>query len=77
MLHPKSHTLNESKTNTHSFRPNLSYGLLVWMFHGCTINNKVHEFKEKCLRMIYDNKTLSLNYLLQKDTSVSKYTRNL
>ena len=47
------------------------------MCHGRTINNKINRLHERCLRIVYSDKTSSFKKLLKKDGSVTIHTRNL
>ena len=46
------------------------------MFHGCIINNKINRLHERCLRLLYGDKTSSFEKLLEQDKSVTIHTRN-
>ena len=59
------------------FMPQLNYCPLRWMCHNRTYNNKINKFHEKCLRLIYNDKSLSFEDLLEKDNSVSIHHKNL
>ena len=59
------------------FKSQFSYCLLVWMCHSRTINNKINQLHERCLRVIYNGKILSFNELLEGDGSVPIDNRNL
>ena len=54
-----------------------SYCLLVWMGHSRTLNNKINRLLERFLRLIYNNKQLTFEELLEKDDSVSIHIGNL
>ena len=41
------------------------------------MNNKINRLHEKCLRIVYSDKTSSFEELLEKDGSVTIHTRNL
>ena len=47
------------------------------MCHSRLMNNKINRLHEKCLRIVYSDKTSSFEELLHKDASVNIYTRNL
>ena len=47
------------------------------MLHSRCNNNKIKHLHERCLRLIYCDKTLSYEELLEKDGSVSIYHRNM
>ena len=40
------------------------------MFHSRALNNKIYRLHERCLRIIYNDKTSTFNELLEKDNSV-------
>ena len=54
----------------------LSYCLLVWMRHSCLMNSKIDRQHERCLRIIYNDKTLCFVDLLAKDGSVTIHKRS-
>ena len=45
--------------------------------HRRLMNNKINRLHEKCLHIVYSDKTSSLEKLLDKDGSVAIHTRNL
>ena len=47
------------------------------MFHSSTMNNKINHLPEKCLRVVYSDKTSSFEKLLETDRSVPTHIRNL
>ena len=47
------------------------------MFHSRIMNNKINQLHERCMRLIYGDKTSSLEELLEQVKSVSIHTRNL
>ena len=47
------------------------------MYHSQINNTKISILYERCLRIIYNDKTSSSENLLEKDVSVSKHNRNL
>ena len=47
------------------------------MFHSRTLNNKINRLHERCLRIIYNDKTSSFTDLLEIDNSVSVHHRNI
>ena len=49
---------------------------LVWMSHSSLMNNRVNWLHEKCIRIVYSDKTSSFEELLDKDGSVTIHTRN-
>ena len=44
---------------------------IVWMCHSRALNNKINRLHERCLRIIYNDKTSTFKELLEKDNSVS------
>ena len=59
------------------FNSQFCYCPLVWMCHGLALNNKTNRLHERCLRLIYNNKKLTVEELLEKEDSVSIHIRNL
>ena len=59
------------------FNSQFSYCPLVWMCHSRTLNNKINRLQERCLRLMYNDKQLTFEELLEKDVSVSTHIRNL
>ena len=59
------------------FNSQFSYCPLIWMFHSRIMNNKINRLHERCMRLIYGDKTSSFEELLEQDKSVSIHTRNL
>ena len=54
-----------------------SYCPLVWVCHSRLMDNEINRLHEKCLRIVYSDKTLSFEELLDKDGSVTILKRNL
>jgi hypothetical protein len=50
---------------------------LVWMFHCRTTNNRLNKLQERALRLIYKDKNLSFEQLLEKDESFTIHDRNI
>ena len=59
------------------FSSQFNYCPFIWMFHSRIINNKINRLHERCLRLIYEDKSLSFRKLLEQDKSVTMHTRNL
>ena len=59
------------------FNAQFGYCPLVWMFCSRSINNKINSLHERCLRLIYNDKSSSFNELLKFDKSVTIHQRNL
>ena len=53
------------------FKSQFNYCPAIWMFHNCTLSNKINRLHESCLRIIYNNKLSNFEELLHKDNSVS------
>ena len=49
----------------------------IWMCHGRALNNKINRLHERCLRIIYNDKTSTFKELLEKDNFVSMHYRNI
>ena len=49
----------------------------MWMCHNRTTNRKINWLHERCLRIIYNDKQSFFKMLLEKDSSVSIYDRNI
>ena len=54
-----------------------NYCKLVWMCHNRTNNNKINYFRERCIRLIYNDKRSSFKDLLEKGGSVSIHHKNI
>jgi exonuclease III len=54
-----------------------NYCPLVWMFHSREANNKINRLHERALRLIYKDKSLTFEQLLEKDKSFTIHERNL
>ena len=48
-----------------------NYCLLIWMFHSRQLNNRINKIQERTLRLVYKDKTLTFDYLLKLDNSVT------
>ena len=59
------------------FDSQFNYCPLIWMFHSRNLNNKINRLHERCLRVIYNDKTSSFEQLLKNDNSVSIHHRNI
>ena len=47
------------------------------MCHSRALNNKINGLQDRCLRLLYNDKQLTFEELLEKDDSVSIHIRNL
>ena len=54
-----------------------NYCPLVWMCHNRTLNNKINKLHERALRLVYKEKNLTFDELLEKDKSFSVHEKNL
>ena len=59
------------------FDSQFNYCPLIWLFHSRNLNNKISRLHERCLRVIYYDKTSSFEQLLENDNSVSIHHRNI
>ena len=59
------------------FDSKFNYSPLISMCHSRKLNHKINRLLEKCLRIIYNDKTSSYEELLSKDGSVSMHLKNL
>ena len=59
------------------FKSQFNYHPLIWMFHSGIINNKINRLHERCLRLLYEDKSSSSEKLLKQDKSVTIHNRNL
>ena len=47
------------------------------MFHSRTLNNRINRIHERALRLVYKDKNMTFDELLDEDNSVSIHHRNL
>ena len=59
------------------FDSQCNYCPLIWMFHSSNLNNKTNRLHERCLRVIYNDKTSSFEQLLASDNYVSIHHSNI
>ena len=59
------------------FNSQFNYCPLIWMFHSRIINNKINRLHERCLRVLYGDKSTSFEKLLEQDKSVTIHIKNL
>ena len=59
------------------FNSQFNYCSVSWMCHSRALNNKINRLHERCLRIIYNDKTSTFKELLEKDNSVSIHYRNI
>ena len=70
-------SIPKRKLLMNSFFISQYYCPFLWMCHICLVNNKINQLHEKCLRIVYSDKTSSFEELLDKDWSVTIHKRNL
>ena len=59
------------------FNSQFNYCPVIWMCHSRALNNKINRLHERCLRIIYNDKTSTFKKLLEKDNSASIHYRNI
>ena len=59
------------------FKSQFNYCPLVWMCHSRINNTKISRLLERCLRIMYNDKTSSFGNLLKKDYSISIHKRGI
>ena len=59
------------------FKAQFNYFPIIWMFHSCSLNNKINSLHEQCLRIIYNNKHSNFEELLNKDNCFSIHYSNV
>ena len=59
------------------FLSQFSYCPIIWMFHSRSLNSKINNLHERCLRVIYNDKKSTFKELLCLDNSVTIHERNL
>ena len=71
-------TLEKKKIVMNSFfDAQFNYCPLIWMLHSRKNNNKIKHLHERCLRLIYSDKKLSYENLLEKDNLGSTCHKNI
>ena len=59
------------------FNSQFSYCPLIWMFYSRIMNNEINWLRERCMWLMYKDKTSSFEELLEQDKSILILTRNL
>jgi len=59
------------------FESQFSYCPLTWMLHNRELNNRINRIQEKCLRIIFNDYSLTFQELLQKNKTDCIHQRNL
>ena len=59
------------------FEAQFNYCPIIWMFHRRCLNNKINRLRERCPRMIYNDKISNFEKLLNKYDSVSIHHNNI
>jgi hypothetical protein len=54
-----------------------NYCPLIWMCHSRALNNKINKLHERALRLVYKDKSLTFEQMLEKDGSFTIHQRNL
>ena len=54
-----------------------NYCPLIWMCHSRALNNKINKLHERALRVVYKDKSLTFELMLEKDGSFAIHQRNL
>ena len=74
---PYMNLFKKKKLVSSFFNSQFNYCPLIWMFYSRIINNKINRLHERCLRLLYGDKSSSFEKLLEQDKSVTIHTRNL
>ena len=53
------------------FNPQFTYYPVIWMCYSHVLNNKINRLHERCLCIIYNDKTSTFKELLEKDYCAS------
>ena len=59
------------------FNNQFNYCSLIWMLLSCHSNSKIQHLHERCVRLIYNDKSSCYEEQLEKDKSVSVRHKNL
>ena len=62
---------NTKKQMSFFFSQQFDYCALIWIIHSLFKNNRVKYLNERCLQLIFNDKTTSNEEVLEKDGSVS------
>ena len=54
-----------------------NYCPLIWMCHSRSLNKKINKLHERALRLVYKDKNLTFEQMLEKDGSFTIHQRNL
>ena len=54
-----------------------NYCPLIWMCHSRALNNKINKLHERALRVVYKDKSLTFEQMLERDGSLTIHQRNL
>ena len=68
----KKRTLKNAFSNSQ-----FNYCPLIWMCRSRKNKNKINRLRERCLRIIFNDKRSSFNAFLEKDGSPSIHERNI
>ena len=53
------------------------YCPLIWMFHSRKLNTKINRLHERAFKIVYKDKSLTYDELLEKDNSFTCHEKNL
>ena len=67
----------QAHLQAHAFFDSQSRFPLIWMCHSRKLYHKINRLHEKCLRIIFNDKTSSYEELLSKDGSASIHHNNV
>ena len=59
------------------FKDQSYYCPVIWMFHSRSLNDKINQIHEPCLRIIYNDKRSTFEELLAKDNSAPVHHNNI
>ena len=59
------------------FRLQFNYCPLIWMCCSRFLNHKIDRLHQRCLQIVYSDKTSNFSELLEKDGSVSIHNQNI
>ena len=59
------------------FNCQFNYCPVFWICHSRALNNKTNRLHERCLRIVYNDKTSAFKELLEKDSFVTIHCRNI
>ena len=60
-----------------TFESQFNYCPLIWMCHSRELNRKINKLHERALRIVYNDRDLTFEQLLEKDKSFTIHERNI